>query len=51
MLFLANIQPGLQRDVLEQCERARFVALDSMNLWIDIARDGARRCHQRASTA
>ena len=39
VLFLANIQPGLQRDVLEQCERARFVALDSMNLWIDIARD------------
>ena len=39
VLFLANIQPGLQRDVLEQCDRARFVALDSMNLWIDIARD------------
>ena len=38
VLFLANIQPGLQRDVLDQCERARFVALDSMNLWIDIAR-------------
>lgn len=38
MLFLANIQPSLQRDVLEQCERARFVALDSMNLWIDTAR-------------
>jgi len=39
VLFLANIQPGLQRDVLEQCDRARFIALDSMNLWIDIARD------------
>jgi sugar/nucleoside kinase (ribokinase family) len=38
VLFLANIQPGLQRDVLEQCERPRFVALDSMNLWIDTAR-------------
>lgn len=38
LLFLANIQPALQRDVLEQCERARFVALDSMNLWIEIAR-------------
>jgi sugar/nucleoside kinase (ribokinase family) len=38
VLFLANIQPGLQRDVLEQCQRAKFVALDSMNLWIDIAR-------------
>jgi sugar/nucleoside kinase (ribokinase family) len=39
VLFLANIQPGLQLQVREQCERAEFVALDSMNLWIDIARD------------
>lgn len=38
VLFLANIQPCLQRDVLEQCEQPRLVALDSMNLWIDIAR-------------
>jgi hypothetical protein len=34
-LFLANIQPGLQLQVREQCAAARFVALDSMNLWID----------------
>ncbi len=39
VVFLANIQPGLQLQVREQCEAARFVALDSMNLWIDIARD------------
>jgi sugar/nucleoside kinase (ribokinase family) len=39
VLFLANIQPGLQLQVREQCRAARFVALDSMNLWIDIARD------------
>jgi sugar/nucleoside kinase (ribokinase family) len=39
VLFLANIQPQLQLDVLEQCTAPRFVALDSMNLWIDIARD------------
>jgi sugar/nucleoside kinase (ribokinase family) len=39
VLFLANIQPSLQARVLEQCTRARFVALDSMNLWIEIARD------------
>jgi sugar/nucleoside kinase (ribokinase family) len=39
VLFLANIQPGLQLQVREQCESAKFVALDSMNLWIDIARD------------
>src|ERR687886_2230568 len=28
-LFLANIQPDLQRDVREQCRAARFVGLDS----------------------
>jgi sugar/nucleoside kinase (ribokinase family) len=39
VLFLANIQPDLQRDVRAQMPAARFVALDSMNLWIDIARD------------
>jgi sugar/nucleoside kinase (ribokinase family) len=39
VLFLANIQPGLQLQVREQCAEAKFVALDSMNLWIDIARD------------
>ncbi len=39
VLFLANIQPQLQLGVLEQCREPRFVAMDSMNLWIDIARD------------
>ncbi len=38
-LFLANIQPDVQRAVREQCTGARFVAMDSMNLWIEIARD------------
>ena len=37
VLFLGNIQPDLQREVREQCTSARFVAMDSMNLWIDIA--------------
>jgi sugar/nucleoside kinase (ribokinase family) len=36
-VFLANIQPDLQREVAEQCTNARFTALDTMNLWIDIA--------------
>ncbi len=39
VLFLANIQPELQRDVRAQCRDARFVALDSMNLWIESARE------------
>src|SRR4030081_1643311 len=43
VLFLANIQPDLQRDVRAQLPHARFVALDSMNLWIEIARDSLVR--------
>jgi sugar/nucleoside kinase (ribokinase family) len=43
VLFLANIQPDLQLDVRSQLPGARFVALDSMNLWIDIARDSLVR--------
>jgi sugar/nucleoside kinase (ribokinase family) len=39
VLFLANIQPDLQREVRSQLPSARFVALDSMNLWIEDARD------------
>jgi sugar/nucleoside kinase (ribokinase family) len=39
VLFLANIQPALQLGVREQLPHARFVALDSMNLWIDTARE------------
>ncbi len=38
-LFLGNIQPDLQRAVRQQCGGAAFVALDSMNLWIETARD------------
>ncbi|HYI09313.1 MAG TPA: PfkB family carbohydrate kinase [Thermoanaerobaculia bacterium] len=44
VLFLANIQPELQLDVLHQQEkRPRIVALDTMNLWIDIKRDALER--------
>ncbi len=39
MLFLGNIQPDLQRRVRAECSGAAFSALDSMNLWIDTARD------------
>jgi sugar/nucleoside kinase (ribokinase family) len=39
VLFLANIQPDLQLAVREECRAARFVAMDSMDLWINIAHD------------
>ncbi len=43
VLFLANIDPVLQLRVREQCDHARFVALDSMNFWIDGSRDALLR--------
>jgi sugar/nucleoside kinase (ribokinase family) len=43
VLFLANIQPDLQHAVREQCTKARFVAMDSMDLWINIARESLER--------
>jgi sugar/nucleoside kinase (ribokinase family) len=39
VLFLANIVPSLQASVLDQCTGPRWTALDSMNLWIEVARD------------
>ncbi|MCO5044683.1 MAG: PfkB family carbohydrate kinase [Kiritimatiellae bacterium] len=41
-LFLANISPSLQMHVLDQMKRPRFVLLDTMDLWINTARDALR---------
>ena len=38
-LFLANIQPELQRHVRGQCSTASFAVLDSMNYWIESTRE------------
>jgi len=43
VLFLANIVPDLQIGVREQCDKARFVALDSMDLWMNVAGDSLDR--------
>ena len=37
-LFLANIHPGLQLAVHTQCSQARFTAMDTMNMWIEVTR-------------
>jgi sugar/nucleoside kinase (ribokinase family) len=42
-LFLANIQPDLQRQVREECSAAKLAALDSMNFWIENTRDSLLR--------
>ncbi len=38
-LFLANIAPTLQRHVLDQVRQPRFVLLDTMDLWINVAKE------------
>jgi sugar/nucleoside kinase (ribokinase family) len=35
LVFLGNIEPTLQLDVLGQVERPRLVAMDTMNFWIE----------------
>jgi sugar/nucleoside kinase (ribokinase family) len=37
-VFLGNIDPALQHDVLDQVESPEVVACDTMNYWIDSAR-------------
>ena len=38
-LFLANIDPGLQRRVLDQVDRPEMVLMDTMNFWIERSRE------------
>jgi sugar/nucleoside kinase (ribokinase family) len=38
-LFLGNIDPDLQRSVLEQVKRPRLIACDTMNYWIENTRE------------
>ena len=43
-LFLANIEPSLQLDVLDQMKsRPKVVALDTMNFWIDGNQESLRK--------
>lgn len=48
-VFLANIHPTLQLEVLAQVEQPRLTALDSMNLWINTARDDLTTAISRAN--
>jgi sugar/nucleoside kinase (ribokinase family) len=43
VVFLANIDPVLQRSVMEQVKNHEFVAMDSMNLWINIKLDELKK--------
>ncbi len=41
-VFLANIHPALQLEVLDQVQAPRFVGADTMNFWIDSTPDDLR---------
>ncbi len=42
-VLLANIAPALQHHVLDQMRRPKFVAADTMDLWLNIALDDLMR--------
>jgi len=46
-VFLANIDPVLQLAVLEQSQKPKFVACDTMNFWISGKRDALVRLLER----
>jgi sugar/nucleoside kinase (ribokinase family) len=48
-IFLGNIDPVLQLDVLEQIRTPRFVACDTMNFWISGKRDELLRLLTRVN--
>ena len=50
-VFLANINPGLQLAVLEQVKQPKLTLCDTMNLWINIARDQVLEVFKRVDIA
>ncbi len=50
-VFLANIQPSLQLSVLDQISDPRLVFCDTMNFWIESAKDDLLRVLERVDVA
>jgi len=48
-IFLGNIDPDLQMKVLDQINRPRITALDTMNLWINIKPDSLKKAISRVN--
>lgn len=48
-LFLGNISPVLQEHVLNQAEQCEFVAMDTMDLWINVQREELLRVIARVN--
>jgi len=50
-VFLANINPELQLSTLEQVKQPKLVLCDTMNLWINIAREQVLKVFSRVDIA
>ena len=50
-VFLANIHPELQLQTLNSVENPRLVVCDTMNLWINLARESVLKVLSRADVA
>lgn len=48
-IFLANIDPVLQLDVLDQVHNPSWIAVDTMNLWIDQQRDNVLKVFRKVN--
>ncbi len=46
ILFLANIDPVIQRQVADQCTNCRFKILDTMNYWINNTREDLEKAFE-----
>lgn len=49
LVFLANIQPDLQREVREQITDASLIGLDTMNYWITSAKESLLKTIERVN--
>jgi sugar/nucleoside kinase (ribokinase family) len=47
VVFLANIQPSLQHEVLDQVRSPRLTACDTMKLWLDTELDALKSLYRR----
>ena len=50
-VFLANIHPELQLQTVNSVEKPRLVVADTMNLWINLARESVWKVLARADVA
>jgi len=49
IVFLANIDPELQSRVIDQCEKPKWIALDTMNFWIQGKKEALAKTLKRVN--